>query len=195
MTDEQLIGALRTGQKDSLAVLIDRWERPLFRFVYRMMPRAEDAQDICQETFLRVYDKAGRFDPSSRFSTWMYQIALNLCRDQMRKKKRWGALVLPAAHRADDDENAALNRFAGDEDPAEDVERTEKVALVRQAMLDLPGDQREVLVMKEYEGMKFKEIAAIVGCSESTVKSRMYYGLRNLRRALADRGWSEENVS
>ena len=86
-SDEELVEAV-----DSLGALILRWEQPLFRFVYRMLPRQDDARDICQETFLRILKKAHRFRQGSRFSTWMYQIALNQCRDQLRHRKRWGLL-------------------------------------------------------------------------------------------------------
>ena len=188
MTAEQLVQEVRGGDMDSLGALMLRWERALYRFVYRMVPQSDDARDICQETFLRIYDKADRFREGSRFSTWMYQIALNLCRDQARKKNRWSKIVV-----ADDvDEetgSSSVNRAAGDDDPAWDAELGERVAALNAAMDRLPPDQREVLVLKEFEGLKFKEIAGVVGCPESTVKSRMYYGLRALRQQLESRGF------
>jgi DNA-directed RNA polymerase specialized sigma24 family protein len=98
-TDEDLLLALRSGQAESLGVLVARWEGPLFRFVSRLVDRPDDARDVCQETFLRILDKADAFRDGARFSTWMYQIALNLCRDQTRRKRRWGRLMIaePAA--------------------------------------------------------------------------------------------------
>ncbi len=186
MTDEQLVGALRAGDRESLGVLIDRWEQPLYRFVYRMVPRPEDASDVCQETFLRVFRKADRFRDGSRFSTWMYQIALNLCRDQARKRQRWSRILAPApAPRDDDPATDRLEAFAGDDDPAVEAEERERRRALRRALKRIPAEQREVLVMKEYQGMKFREIAEILGCPESTVKSRMYYGLKGLRDQLA----------
>ena len=92
-TDEQLVLELQAGETDSLGHLVARWEQPLFRFVYRLLSKREDARDVCQETFLRILTKADRFQQGARFSTWMYQIALNLCRDQMRRKRRWGLLM------------------------------------------------------------------------------------------------------
>ena len=76
MTDEQLLAAVQQGDMQSLGQLVQRWERPLFRFVSRMVPAPDDAHDVCQETFLRVLDRSDRFRSGSRFSTWMYQIAL-----------------------------------------------------------------------------------------------------------------------
>ena len=184
-TDEELIFALQTGDLESLSMLIGRWEQPLHRFVYRMVPRKEDVQDICQETFLRVLNKADRFRSGSRFSTWMYQIALNLCRDKMRRRRRWSLLV------ADDLEiNDEITPQApgGEGDPAAEAERHELSDAVMRALEEIPAPQREVLILKEFEGLKFKEIAVILGCPESTVKSRMYGGLNGLREVLTRRG-------
>ena len=186
-TDEQLIGSLQSGDTDSLGVLVARWEQPLYRFVYRLLPRQEDARDVCQETFLRVLKKAHRFERGSRFSTWMYQIALNLCRDQMRRRKRW-SLVLAENLEFDEEILPADGGVAVDTDPAQAVERRERRGAVLEALEQIPPDQREVLVLKEFEGLKFREIAEILRCPESTVKSRMYYGLNGLRNALERRG-------
>jgi RNA polymerase sigma-70 factor (ECF subfamily) len=185
-TDEQLVEALRGGDMDSLAVLVGRWEQPLFRFVYRLLPRREDAHDVCQETFLRILKKSHRFRPGSRFSTWMYQIALNLCRDHVRRRQRWSLLIADREPPPPDSGPAPPD--AAGIDPVDAVDRREKTAALRRALDDLPPEQREVLILKEFEGLKFREIAAILGCPESTVKSRMYYGLSGVRAALIRRG-------
>jgi RNA polymerase sigma-70 factor (ECF subfamily) len=189
-TDEELVQALQTGDHDSFGVLVARWERPLFNFVYRMISRSEDARDICQETFLRVLRNARRFKPGARFSTWMYQIALNLCRDRARKKRRW-SLLLVEGGRAGEADTPRFEGVARDGDPAEAAETRERREAVLQALGDIPVEQREVLVLKEYEGMKFREIADVLGCPESTVKSRMYYGLNGLKSALQRRGFTQ----
>ena len=183
-TDEQLLLALKAGETDSLGPLVARWEQPLFRFVYRMLPKREDARDVCQETFLRILTKADRFEQGARFSTWMYQIALNLCRDQMRRRRRWGLLmVVPSAT-----DDAPLDRAASEDDPAETTSRAERARAVTRALGQIPSEQREVLILKEYEGLKFREIAEILRCPESTVKSRMYHGLTALRTILTRDG-------
>ena len=175
---------LQSGETDSLGHLVARWEQPLFRFVYRMLPRPEDARDVCQETFLRILTRADRFERGARFSTWMYQIALNLCRDQMRRKRRWGLLM--AVPSPTDD--APLEKIPSGDDPAETTSRAEKARAVGRALERIPPEQREVLILKEYEGLKFREIAEILGCPESTVKSRMYNGLTGLRTILTREG-------
>jgi RNA polymerase sigma-70 factor (ECF subfamily) len=187
VSDEDLVMAVQAGDTESLGVLVGRWEQPLFRFVYRMLPRRDDAHDVCQETFLRILKRADRYRPGSRFSTWMYQIALNLCRDRARRRKRWG-LILSDSHAFDERSHEGGFPSTGRPDPAAEAERSELAAAVHVALGEIPPEQREVLILKEFEGLKFKEIAEILGCPESTVKSRMYYGLNGLRTVLARRG-------
>lgn len=187
-TDEDLLISLRGGQSDSLGVLVARWEAPLFRFVSRLVERPDDARDVCQETFLRILDKAEAFRDGARFSTWMYQIALNLCRDQTRRKRRWSRLMFtaPAADSEPAREYAAPETVATS--PTAAFEHTERRSAVRRALSALPRDQREVLLLKEYEGLKFREIADVLGVPESTVKSRMYAGLDAMRSSLTSLG-------
>lgn len=187
-SDEDLLVSLRRGHADSLGVLVARWEAPLFRFVSRLVDRPDDARDVCQETFLRILDKAEAFRDGARFSTWMYQIALNLCRDQTRRKRRWGRLMVatPAAEVDAPRDHAAPETVATN--PAAAFEHTERRSAVRRALSALPLDQREVLLLKEYEGLKFREIADVLGVPESTVKSRMYAGLDAMRTSLTTLG-------
>jgi RNA polymerase sigma-70 factor (ECF subfamily) len=187
-TDEELLREVQAGDTDSLGVLVTRWERPLFRFVYRLLPRRDDARDICQETFLRILKKSHRFRKGSRFSTWMYQIALNLCRDQARRTKRWSRVIADTPSLPD---RAAGPLAPESADPARTAERREMASAVLSALDRLPVEQREVVVLKEFEGLKFREIAEILGCPESTVKSRMYYGLNGVRSALTGQGINE----
>lgn len=190
-SDEDLIGAIRSGASEPLGVLVARWERPLFRFVFRLLPSREEAQDICQETFLRVLRRADRFRTGSKFSTWMYHIALNLCRDHQRKRRRWGLLVVDGG--VDEAGRTAPERAADRPwDPDDDLDRQARREAVGRALDAIPPEQREVLVLKEFEGLRFREIAEIVGCPESTIKSRMYYGLKGLRTALVRSGWTAD---
>lgn len=184
-TDEDLLLDLRGGHADSLGVLVARWEAPLFRFVSRMVDRPEDARDVCQETFLRILDKASAFREGARFSTWMYQIAINLCRDQARRKKRWGHLVVAPVVSDDGVPHEHAAPSTHETNPVAALEQNERQGAVRRALARLPHDQREVLLLKEYEGLKFREIAGVLGVPESTVKSRMYAALDTMRSSLA----------
>ena len=186
IADEKLLASIQDGDTRSLGLLVQRWERPLFRFVYRMLPRREEAQDICQETFLRILSKSNLFRPESKFSTWMYQIALNLTRDHIRKKVRWSAVVVDGGEGREERAPATVQGDAVTPDSL--LVESDARELVRRALTRLPPDQREVLVLKEFQGLKFREIAELLGCPESTVKSRMYYGLKGLKSALAREG-------
>lgn len=183
-TDEDLIVALRGGDTAVLGLLVARWQQPLFRFVFRMVPREDDARDLCQETFLRVLDKAPRFRDGAKFSTWMYQIALNLCRDRARRTRRWGKLLAQPRERDDGSLPEAAAPAEDDDHPEFALRTRERREAVRRALDALPVEQREVVVLKEYEGLKFREIAEVLGVPESTVKSRMYFALDAMRDTL-----------
>jgi RNA polymerase sigma-70 factor (ECF subfamily) len=163
---------------------VTRWEQSLFRFAFRLLRTREDARDVCQETFLRVLASADRFREGARVSTWLYQIALNLCRDHARKRRRWSVIV-DGSH---DTRSTATVVVDGAADPSAGIELHERRAAVTRALARIPPEQREVLVLKEFEGLKLREIAEILGCPESTVKSRMYYGLAGLKQALTHDG-------
>jgi DNA-directed RNA polymerase specialized sigma24 family protein len=113
-SDEELVLALRDGDPDAFGLLVFRWQEPLFRFVYRILERREDARDVCQETFLRVLRQPERFQEGARFSTWMYQIALNLSRDQLRRRKRWRFLAPAPRARTGSRRGSARSRTGRD---------------------------------------------------------------------------------
>lgn len=188
-TDEDLVLALGRGNTESLGDLVARWEQPLFRFVYRLLERREDARDVCQETFLRILRGASEFREGARFSTWMYQIALNLCRDQVRRRARWRLRIVESPPDEAHERREGADEAATDEPlPDETLESRRRERAVHEALGDLPPQLREVVFLKEFEGMKFREIADVLGCPESTVKSRMYFALDTMRRSLARRG-------
>ena len=179
-TDEELVDRSRGGEVDSFNQLILRWERPIYALAYRVIGREEDARDICQETFLRAYRALPGFKGEAKFSSWVYRIALNLCRDWIRRQRRNPVQQMP-------DDIDVLEAAAATE-PSESVEdlvgRRELTAVVEAAMALLPEEQRTAIVLKEYHGMTFQEIADLQGCPLSTVKTRLYQGLSVLRRQL-----------
>ena len=188
-SDEDLVRAVQSGDADSLGALVARWEQPLFRFAFRLLQRTEDARDVCQETFLRILTRSERYRVGARFSTWMYQIALNLCRDQVRRRSRWRLRIVDPSRREDAPEEGESAEAALDAPlPDEALEARRRERAVREALQGLSPEQREVVFLKEYEGLKFREIADVLGCPESTVKSRMYVALDTMRRSLSRRG-------
>jgi RNA polymerase sigma-70 factor (ECF subfamily) len=181
-TDEELVARSKTGDTDSFNQLVKRWERPIFALAYRTLGREEDARDVTQETFLRAFRALGGFKGDAKFSSWLYRIALNLCRDWMRKARRTPVVAVP--------EGVELEHLAGERGPTETVEdlaaRTELSAVVEKAMRQLPAEQRQAIVLKEYHGLTFQEVADLMKCPLSTVKTRVYQGLSTLRKELGD---------
>jgi len=179
-SDEELVTRSRGGDVDSFNQLILRWERPIYALAYRVIGREEDARDVCQETFLRAYRSLAGFKGQAKFSSWLYRIALNLCRDWIRRQRRTPVSQFP-------DEFDILEAAAATE-PVESIEdlvaRRELSAVVEEAMAKLPDEQRTAIILKEYHGMTFQEIADLQGCPLSTVKTRLYQGLSVLRRQL-----------
>ena len=180
-TDEELVARSVGGDHDSFNQLILRWERPIYALAYRTIGREEDARDVCQETFLRAFRALPKFRREAKFSSWLYRIALNLCRDWARKERRAPLVQLP--------EDMDLMEMAAAAEPSESIEdlvaRKDLTRRVEKAMALLPEEQRTAIVLKEYHGLTFQEIADLVGCPLSTVKTRLYQGLTVLRRELA----------
>lgn len=185
-TDEELVARSMRGDADSFNELILRWERPIYALAYRTIGREEDARDVCQETFLRAFRALPGFRGQAKFSSWLYRIALNLCRDWVRRDRRTPVVQAP--------EDKDLAELAAAVEPSESIEdlvaRRDLTRAVEKAMALLPEEQRTAIVLKEYHGMTFQEIADVVGCPLSTVKTRLYQGLSVLRRELARQGRS-----
>ena len=183
-TDEELVARSMGGDTDSFNELILRWERPIFALAYRTIGREEDARDVCQETFLRAFRALPGFRGQAKFSSWLYRIALNLCHDWIRRERRAAIVQAP--------ENVDLMELAAAAEPSESIEdlitRSDQTRAVERAMALLPDEQRTAIVLKEYHGLTFQEIADLVGCPLSTVKTRLYQGLAVLRRELAKSG-------
>ena len=182
-TDEDLVTRSRGGDLDSFNQLVLRWERPIYALAYRVIGREEDARDVCQETFLRAFRALSGFKGQAKFSSWLYRIALNLCRDWIRRQRR-----TPTVQLAEGVDPAELAAERGPVESIEDlVSRRELSAVVQEAMARLPEEQRTAIVLKEYHGMTFQEIADLQHCPLSTVKTRLYQGLSVLRRHLEQR--------
>jgi RNA polymerase sigma-70 factor, ECF subfamily len=185
VTDEELVARVVAGDTDSFNQLILRWERPIYALAYRQLGREEDARDVSQDTFLRAFRALPGFKGQAKFSSWLYRITLNLCRDWMRRQRRAPFVATP--------EGVELGDLASSETTAtESIEdlltRKDLGRHVARAMLRLPDEQRSAILLKEYHGLTFQEIADLQGCPLSTVKTRLYQGLSVLRRDLIPHG-------
>jgi len=190
MTDESLMAAYQRGDLQAFALLVERHERPLWNFLRRFVNDVALAEDLLQETFMRVVKSAASWKAQAKFSTWLYTIARNLCIDQQRRNALRSTSSLDAAARAADGPDSAPplgERIAGDDRGGEAAAITQQLAAqIDAAIAALPTAQREVFLMREVLGLPFAEIATALGENVATVKSRMRYALTHLRDALAE---------
>lgn len=188
-SDEELLRRFNEGDAEAFESLMRRYERPLYNFILRSVRRRDRADELLQDVFMKVVQRSGDFKGNSKLSTWIYTIARNLCIDHSRKMVFRRHKSLDAPGRTDDAEEGPtlLDRTAAD---SPDVDRAaiardlqERIAA---AVEELPEEQKEVFLMRQVQGLPFKEIAEVVGVPENTVKSRMRYALERLQRALSE---------
>jgi len=189
-TDEELVARSMAGDAESFNQLVLRWERPIYALAYRVIGREEEARDVAQETFLRAFRALSGFKGEAKFSSWLYRITLNLCRDWIRKEKRTRVLQAP--------EGLDIIELAGAATPTETIEqrigRKDLGRAVSKAMAALPEEQRTAIILKEYHGLTFQEIADMLDCPLSTVKTRLYQGLSVVRKQLEQAGVSSDSL-
>jgi RNA polymerase sigma-70 factor (ECF subfamily) len=184
VTDEDLVARATTGDLESFNQLVSRWERPIYALAYRTLGREEEARDVVQEAFLRAFRGLKGFKGEAKFSSWLYRITLNLCRDWIRRERRAPIVQVPEGVDPVDMADAQASPEPSVEDLVADREMS---AAVAKAMAELPEEQRTAIMLKEYHGLTFQEIADQLDCPLSTVKTRLYQGLSVLRRRLERR--------
>lgn len=177
----------REGDEAAFEMLYRKYEKPVLDFIYRMVMIADEAENLCQETFFRVVRARKNYQVTATFKTWLFQIALNLCRDRQRRMKHRSHLSLSARVRAQNDRDAELQDVLADPslDLVRRVETAELGALVQRAVAALPEAEHLVVVLKEYQGLEFSEIAEIMDCPVGTLKSLNHRAHEKLRKTLA----------
>ena len=182
-TDEELVEACLAGEDSAFDVLLGRWEKRIRGAIYRLVGSDEEARDLCQEAFLKAYKSLRSFKQEARFSSWLYQIALNLCRDRMRRRRGKTMVSLDEL-----EEGGAAMTVAGPT-ALDLLQERDMSRLVARAIEALPDEQREIIILKEYQGLTFLEIAQVLDVPISTVKTRLYRGLDQLRVRLEREGF------
>jgi RNA polymerase sigma-70 factor (ECF subfamily) len=183
ISDEQAMWRVQTQDDErAFAQLVRRWEGPIQRLAARMTGDVHRGEDLAQETFARVFAKRKDYQPSGKFSTWLWRIALNLCYDELRRRQRREESSLDGMG---GDAIAGLEALvAPGSPPDKSLVEQERGELVRQALLQLSESYRAVLVLRHYENLKFREIAGVLEVPEGTVKSRMAEALTQMGRLL-----------
>ncbi len=183
--DEDLLGAYRAGENGAFETLLIRYRRPLFNFLLRSVRDRGRAEELYQDVWMRVIERCDEFRGDAKFSTWLYTIARNRCVDHQRKMvfRRHASLDATAPGSAQ-----TLGERVPNPGPSTDRLAMRGALQIRIAeeVEQLPEDQREVFLLRQVQGLAFKEIAEIVGVSANTVKSRMRYALERLQNGLSD---------
>lgn len=165
----------------AFALLVQRWEGPIRRLCVRMMTDEQRGEDLAQETFARLFQKRRSYKPQSKFSTYLWRVAMNRCYDELRKARRQRANDhVELVEGADGKQSLS----AESDTPHQATAREEEAVLVREALAKLPDHYRSVLILRHYEGLKLREIAEVLEIPPGTVNSRMAEALTRLSRAL-----------
>jgi RNA polymerase sigma-70 factor (ECF subfamily) len=194
-SDLELLGRFHAGDHTAFGLLLARYQGSIYNFAFRSLGDRQAAEDLTQEVFLRVIQGATGFQSQSKFSTWLFTIARNLCVDHGRRMRhrRHASLDAPGMEADGGAPVRLLDRLPhhqpGTERSASGARIRERVA---KAVAELPADQREVFLLRQVNDVPFAEIATLCGIPENTVKSRMRYALERLQKALSD---YEDDVS
>jgi RNA polymerase sigma-70 factor (ECF subfamily) len=175
--DDTLMERIATGDEAAFRLLVARWEQPVLRFLTAMLGGEDEARDLTQDTLLKVWDRAGRYRAEGKFRSWLLRIAGNRARSALRRRKvlRWVSLDL-----------ARHDRSAPGDDPHRGLERQETVARVRSAVAALPDRQRQAVVLRRFEGLRYQEIAEAMETTVPAIESLLQRAGASLRRSLED---------
>ncbi len=179
-SDEQIVQRALTGDADAFGEIVHRWERRIFALSFGMLGREEDARDATQETFLAAFRNLRAFRGEAKVSSWLHRIAVNQCLTRQRRAK----VRKESAIETEEEKNAASFAAPLSYSPARTAEGRQTTAAVRLAVNNLPLELRQVVVMKEFEELTFKEISEALDLPLSTVKSRLYTALKQLHMRL-----------
>ena len=195
MKDELLIYKFRSGDVGAFNTLVWRWEKQIYNFILRYLGDTEASKDVLQRTFIRVYKNLSKLRDPGKFSSWLFQIALNQCKDELKKRKH-NFFSIDEIRRNDDCEDKEIRVAPIDTDrQPDDIAQQENISsILKRALQSIPPEQRVVIIMKEYNGLKFVEIAEILKEPLNTIKSRMYYGLTALRKTFEKWGIDREDL-
>ena len=189
--DLALVEALAGGDESALTGLMDRYEQPIFHFIYRHIPNAADARELAQEVFVRLFFNVGKFKPEARFSTWLYQIALNLCRDHVKSRRtRQAAQTESLSAREDDDEHPASDVAVENRTPSDAAQAREKLAALDDGMAALPHDLRTALVLTALEQRSHQECATLLKTTPKAIETRVYRARKFLMEWMSKAGFA-----
>ncbi len=173
--DSYLVEKCLQGDRSAFAIIVERYKRQIYSITYSMTHNHADADDLSQDAFVKAYENLRRFKLGTNFRSWLCRIAVNSCIDHLRHKKRFRENSL------DDQSEVLPDHNPG---PQADLESGELMDNIMAAVDSLPADQKTVVILREIEGFELKEIAEVMKCSESTIRWRLHYARKKLRKKL-----------
>jgi RNA polymerase sigma-70 factor, ECF subfamily len=183
--DAEMLRAVLAGDATAYRGLVEKYQGRVYALLYGMVRNREDARDLTQDAFVKAYRSLEGFRLEAGFYTWMYRIAMNLAIDFVRKRKR-REIVGFDENIAQRDDDGAIAEVHHEEGPGKALERQQTLARIMDAMDELPEDQKQVVLLRELEGLSYKEIADVMGIPEGTVMSRLFYARKKLQKLLSD---------
>jgi RNA polymerase sigma-70 factor (family 1) len=190
-----LITAAKNGDSVALNQLVKQWYKRIYNFAFKYFSDHDQAMEVTQRTFISMNKNLGSLKEDARFKPWLYRIAANYCHEEARRQKsRWIFPFMKIDSKTDRsfiDSKQTTNRT---DDPEKELGNSELKVLLKKALAQLPEEQRMVVIMKEYEGLKIREIAEAMDISENTVKSRLYYALGSLKKLLEQWNINKETI-
>ena len=182
-SDEDLVASILEGRGELFSDLVGRYQGRLVSYLHRMLRNEEDAHDLAQEVFVKIYGALDRFDPKYRFSTWLFRVAQNAAIDMIRKRR----LKLVSIHRDDGDGDGGDWDLPGsDPTPYQDVRNVERGAAIRRAIDELPWEYKELITLRHYGELSYDEIAVMKDMPLGTVKNKLFRGRQMLKDRLGD---------
>jgi RNA polymerase sigma-70 factor (ECF subfamily) len=184
-TDEALVRAILAGDRERFEVLVGRYQTRLVNYLYRMVRNLEEAHDLTQEVFIRVYQALDRYDSQYKFSTWLFRVAQNAAIDVIRKRR---IQLVPLTRRADEGSEATVDLELPDGQPSalETLQGRELDASIRSAIDALPWEYRELILLRHYGELAYEEIAEVKAMPLGTVKNKLFRARQLLKQHLLD---------
>lgn len=183
--EAELLQAVKDGDTLAYKGLVEKYQNRVFGMVYGMLRNREDARDVTQDAFVKAFKSLDTFRLDASFYTWIYRIAMNLAIDHVRKRKRREVAGFEEGI-ASKDEDGVISEIHNAENPSKSLERKELYQRIMDALEQLPDDQKQAILLREVEGLSYKEIAEVMGIPEGTVMSRLFYARKRMQKLLAD---------
>jgi RNA polymerase sigma-70 factor, ECF subfamily len=193
MSDSLLVERFRSGEHRAFEILVQRWQEPVYRLAWRYIGSSDEAMDITQNAFLKAWSHIGTLEDPGKFVSWLYRICRHQCLDHLKSAHKQRIVAISGLGLAESDTPVEHTFPEVDgHTPHSHLEANQRSQIMQRALDSIPEEQKVIIILKEYEGLKFREIADILELPENTVKSRMYYGLSALRKYFSQHNLEQE---